>query len=322
MTHPKLVLIAGGREVGGVQAFAQGLAQGFARLGIEARVVPNRGWWAEWRHWRDPAVMKILSTTSVFLGPLMRGTLSVAHGFPRIDGQGLLTTWGVITSLKLAQHRSTLVSVSHYVSLHLSAVFGIHCAGVIHNPLSDAFHAPVNTTAIRALVTYVGRLHPVKNVDRLLPAALQLLDEDPSLALVVVGEGPERPRLEAMCAGRERVSFAGTLSSAEVQALLARTQVFFSGCETEALGISYLEALSQGCAVVMPACGGGLELAPEQIGQTIFPFPLSFDQQQVLQAFRAARQRQDHTPPALEGFKAERVAGQYLAHWQHAVSCA
>jgi len=312
MPHSKLVLISGGREVGGVQAFASGLSQGFERLNIAARVVSNSGWWAQRKYWRDPTVLKILSTTSVFLAPFMCNTICVAHGFPRIDGQGLTKTLGVLASLKVAERWSKLVAVSHYVSTHLGAVFGIRCSGVVHNPLSDAFYLQSAESAERSLITYVGRLHSVKNIDRLLPAALELLDEDPSLTLMLVGDGPELPHLKHICGASARVKFTGSLTALEVQALLTRTRVFFSGCETEALGIAYLEALSQGCAVVMPLSGGGLELSPNEVGQSIFTFPLSFDKEQILRCFRLANKRTEYGAPNLDRFRAEQVARQYL----------
>lgn len=313
MDTPELVLISGGREMGGLQSFAEGLAQGFERIGVPARVMSDGDWWDARRRWRDPRVMKILSTRSVFLAPLMRRTVCVAHGFPRVDGQGVVVSAGVVASLKLAQHCSTLVTVSDYVALHLAAVFGIRCAGVIQNALPDRFFRPRPAQEPRDKITFLGRMHVVKNVHRLLPSVLQVLAAHPELELVIAGDGPERARLEALCAHHPRVRFPGPLGAEDVLRLLARTRVLFSGCETEAIGTVYLEALSQGCAVVMPACGGGLDLAPRHLGRMVFPFPLSFDADALREVFEAAIASPLDTPPDMTRFRAEAVARQYLA---------
>jgi glycosyltransferase involved in cell wall biosynthesis len=98
---------------------------------------------------------------------------------------------------------------------------------------------------------------------------LAVLEEHPELRAVIVGDGELRSMLEAATRNDSRIELVGQVPPGEVRTWLRRTKVFVSGCETEALGIAYLEALSQGCNVVMPACGGGLEIAPELIGSTI-----------------------------------------------------
>lgn len=116
--------------------------------------------------------------------------------------------------------------------------------------------------------------------------------------------------VEAVAAREARIQFAGLLPHAELRRLLSRARVFVSGCETEALGISYLEALSQGCAVVMPACGGGLEIAPEEIGRAIHIYS-GTGHEPVVNALRRALQSE---PPAvdLRSYAPRAVAEAYL----------
>ena len=121
----------------------------------------------------------------------------------------------------------------------------------------------------RDCITFAGRLHPSKGLERIIPAMLAVLEEHPELRVAIVGDGELRPLVEAATRSNSRIVLAGQVPPSEVRTWLGRTKVFVSGCETEALGIAYLEALSQGCVVVMPACGGGVEIAPEWIGSTI-----------------------------------------------------
>jgi hypothetical protein len=96
-----------------------------------------------------------------------------------------------------------------------------------------------------------------------------------------------------------------------VRAWLRRTRVFVSGCETEALGIAYLEALSQGCNVVMPACGGGVEIAPGLIGRTIHLYSGEGSEPVA----RALRRALAATPAeiSLAAYSSRAIAQAYLA---------
>jgi len=267
---PAKVLITGGHELGGVASFAEGLCAGFHDLGVPAEIIAPSHIFARWRELRDPRVLKILSTTAVFAAPFARRTICVAHGFPRPDVQGWMKALAVAASFKLAGRCARLVAVSHYAAIHLRTIFNLRVDAVIHNPLHDAFlEERGNDAPQRDCITFAGRLHPSKGLDRILPAMRAVLFEHPELRAAIVGDGELRPALEAAARGNARIEFAGQVPPGEVRKWLRRTRVFISGCETEALGIAYLEALSQGCAVVMPACGGGVEIAPELIGSAI-----------------------------------------------------
>jgi glycosyltransferase involved in cell wall biosynthesis len=268
--YPSRVLITGGHEVGGVSSFAATLGEGFASLGISAEIVSPSRMFARWRDLRDPRVLKILTTTAVFAAPFARRAICVAHGFPRSDVQGWTKALGVTASFKVAGWSAQLVAVSYYSAIHLRTIFNLHVDAVIHNPLNDAFLAErVSGREGRDCITFAGRLHPSKGLDRILPAMLSVLEEHPELRAVIVGDGELRSMLEEATRGDSRIELVGQVPPSEVRAWLRRTKVFVSGCETEALGIAYLEALSQGCNVVMPACGGGVEIAPELIGSAI-----------------------------------------------------
>ncbi len=173
-------------------------------------------------------------------------------------------------SFKIAGWFGQLVAVSYYSAIHLRTIFNLRVDAVIHNPLNDVFLADKeNDWEGRDCITFAGRLHPSKGLERILPAMLAVLEEHPELRAAIVGDGELRPIVAAAARGNSRIVLAGQVPPSEVRTWLGRTKVFVSGCETEALGIAYLEALSQGCVVVMPACGGGVEIAPEWIGSTI-----------------------------------------------------
>jgi glycosyltransferase involved in cell wall biosynthesis len=311
---PRKVLITGGREIGGVSSFAEGLRAGFAEFGIPVEIVPPSQIFARWLELRDPRVLKILSTSAVFAAPLARRALCVAHGVPRAGEQGWVRVLSIIASFKLANRCSgvQLVAVSHYTATTLGAVFSVRTDTVIHNPAKAVFlEAPGNDLGERNYVTYVGRLIRAKNLHRILPAVQDLLDETPGIRMCIMGAGQESASLRAMTAGDARFEFRESASDLEVREQLRRTRIFVSGNEVEGFGIAYLEAIAQGCIVAMPACGGGLEIAPECIGSSVQLMPLSWERAEMVTILRRALAAR-WAPVATDAFSARAAAQAYL----------
>jgi glycosyltransferase involved in cell wall biosynthesis len=125
-------------------------------------------------------------------------------------------------------------------------------------PLSIPLKTPVKAVT-------VGRLIPLKQVDRLIEA----LREIPELGLVVVGDGPERPRLERIAQElgvSGRVYFAGQRSKKETLSLMAACDFFVLNSSHEGLPHAILEAMALGLPVIATAVGGTPEVV--QDGET------------------------------------------------------
>jgi glycosyltransferase involved in cell wall biosynthesis len=314
-TFPSKVLIAGGKPAGGVASFAEALRCGFTELGLPVEVADPVNILRRFGELRDPGVLKILSLAAVFAAPYARRALCMAHGFPCAALQGWPRTHAVLASFRMttASRGAQLVAVSDYSALHLRLIFGLRVDAVIHNPVRPLFLEPLaQNEDKREAITYVGRLHRSKNVDRLLPAIRDVLGENPGLRAWIIGDGPLRPKLEDIADGDERIEFLGVLTADSVRGRLRRSRVFVSACPTEAFGIAYVEALSQGCAVAMPASGGGLEIAPELIGNKIQLFPTSISRQGVACAVRRALVAKPHTV-SVAAYSPKSVAEAYLS---------
>lgn len=311
---PTKVLLSGGHEIGGVESFARSLAEGFATLGIPAEVVPPNEIFAKVRELRDPNVLKILSTTAVFACPLGKRIIAIAHGLPVASYQGYDRLLALLASFKLANLCSgaQLVAVSEYTANHLHAVFKIRVDGVILNPVKSLYSEPCDTIpAKRNYITYLGRLIPAKNLHRIIPPIQDLLDEGPGLKMCIIGDGPEKPFLMDLVKHDPRFEFMGNLDDIAVRDLLRRTKIFVSANVVEGLGITFLEALSQGCAVAMPAGGGGVEIALSQVGKRIHLLPLSFDRTDTLATLRHALDS-THEPFPIDTHTPRAVAASYL----------
>ena len=85
----------------------------------------------------------------------------------------------------------------------------------------------------------------------------------------------------------------------------------YYGNQTEPFGITYLEALSQGCAVAMPASGGGLEIRPDLIGLQIHLLPISLDCEGVIAGLGRALKSSCNLV-SLPGHAVKAVAAAYL----------
>jgi glycosyltransferase involved in cell wall biosynthesis len=108
--------------------------------------------------------------------------------------------------------------------------------------------------ADRFVGTFVGRLHPVKDVDTLLGAAARV----PQLTLVVVGDGPERSRLEAQAArlGIDgRVRFLG--ESSAVADVLRASDAFLLSTHGEGMSNALLEGMACGLPCLASRSVGG-----------------------------------------------------------------
>ena len=120
--------------------------------------------------------------------------------------------------------------------------------------------------ADRPVVVVVSRLMPRKGQDTLIRAWPAVQASIPDAALLVVGGGPYRSRLDAMVAEEglgDSVRFTGTVPWEALPAHYAAGDVFAMPCRTrnrgwdvEGLGIVYLEASAIGLPVIAGDSGG------------------------------------------------------------------
>ncbi|MFL1463413.1 glycosyltransferase family 4 protein [Roseococcus sp. DSY-14] len=173
-----------------------------------------------------------------------------------------------------AAHR--VVAASAHAARRLAGRFGVDPARVatIPNGVDLARFRPLPPDpALRAALGLEGRrvllaparLVPRKGVDRLLAALPAVLARHPDAALLVAGDGPQRPALEAMAAGLP-VRFAGAVAAAGMPALYALAEVVAlpnraDPGEEDGLPLVILEA--QACG--RPVLGGRAGGTPEAI---------------------------------------------------------
>ena len=114
------------------------------------------------------------------------------------------------------------------------------------------------------VVGTVAALRPEKNIARLI-RAFALANAKSSARLVLIGDGPERPALEAltdMLGLRDQVIFCGHV--AQPAALIRAFDVFAMSSVTEQMPISLLEAMAAGLPVAATKVGDIAAMLPEQ----------------------------------------------------------
>lgn len=145
---------------------------------------------------------------------------------------------------------------------------------VIRNGVARSHVASIDErAAIRArfgagsddvVIGCVANLRPEKRHDVLLAAFARVLEEQPSSRLVLVGDGPERPRIEReierLGVGM-RVHLTGNVLDA--RPLYAGFDLMVQASETEGLPNAVLEAAVAGLAIVATDAGGTSEIVTD-----------------------------------------------------------
>lgn len=100
------------------------------------------------------------------------------------------------------------------------------------------------------VLLYVGRLSPEKEIDVLVNAYVAMKKTtQQDIRLVIVGDGPERKRLEMLAQG-QGVIFTGSLTGLSLAQAYASANVFVFASQVETFGNVVLEAMASGLPVI------------------------------------------------------------------------
>jgi len=114
---------------------------------------------------------------------------------------------------------------------------------------------------------FLGRLVSTKGIELLLHASRHLLNKNLEFRLLIVGEGPERGRLERLCNELElahRVDFVGQAAENDVEALISGAiAVVVPSLAGEVFGLAAAENMMRGRPVIVPDSGSLAEIAGE-----------------------------------------------------------
>lgn len=119
-------------------------------------------------------------------------------------------------------------------------------------------------------VGFVGRLVPLKGVSMLIEAFCRVEDRARgAITLEILGDGPERERLQGLASGRESVRFHGDVPRERVMAALREIDVFAFPSIREFGGGAVVEAMASGAVPIVVDYGGPRDLVPSHVGLKI-----------------------------------------------------
>ncbi|SEB84523.1 Glycosyltransferase involved in cell wall bisynthesis [Paramicrobacterium humi] len=195
---------------------------------------------------------------------------------PSLRSRAIQTVAGVMgPSLRewdqKAAHTATRYIVnSTAIKRAVAEVYGIEAEVLPPPPAPDAVHAtPESIPSVQSpFVLCVARLLPYKNVDRVIDAVLRI----PNLHLAIVGDGPERRRLEQRTENLTNIHLLGRVSDGELRWLYENCSGHVAA-SYEDFGLTPLEAASCGKPTAALRAGGYLDTVVEGRTGVFFDVP-------------------------------------------------
>lgn len=147
-----------------------------------------------------------------------------------------------------------------------------HYTGVDHGRFRpvDRAQAKAELGVAGPLIVTVGALIPGKGQK----VAIETAERIPEATLILAGQGPDRPRLEAMVRRKwlgHRVRLVGGLAHDQVAKVMAAADVMLLPSRSEGLANVWVEALASGTPVVTPDVGGAREVIDRPEAGAIVP---------------------------------------------------
>ncbi len=162
------------------------------------------------------------------------------------------------------------------------------------------------------LILSVGALIPRKRHDVVIDAVARL----PGTTLMIAGEGPERPALEARIAAAnlgDRVRLLGSVPHAELPKLFAAADVMALASTSEGLANAWVEALACGTPIVITEAGGAYETVDRpEAGRVVDGTPQAFAA--AIAEILLAPPKQEAVRAASDKFSWDTNATQLRAH--------
>lgn len=152
-------------------------------------------------------------------------------------------------------------------------VHGVDVAGILAlAPQREAVRESLGVGPDECLVGVVANLRIEKALEVLLHAARHVLDEDPTVRFVSLGQGP----LEAeLLAERDRLALGDGFRflgfRPDVRSVMAGLDVFTLSSDIEGLPVSVMEAKSLGLPVVATGVGGLTEMVTDDVDGLLVP---------------------------------------------------
>lgn len=154
----------------------------------------------------------------------------------------------------IARFKNPTIAISYFTARRLCATYDVKVETVIPVGIDWAALQSISPAAEQTDVIFVGRLIREKNADLLVKATRILMDTNPEIRVIIVGEGPEHEKIESLIRENQLEAHVELhpffQQHMDLVAQLKASRVFALPSVREGFGISALEALACGLPVV------------------------------------------------------------------------
>jgi glycosyltransferase involved in cell wall biosynthesis len=162
--------------------------------------------------------------------------------------------------IKLEKENDRVICNSNFTAQQYRQVYGRNATAIIYPPLKIRPAMPLKNK--EKFVLTVGRLSKFKKIDVLIKALRRVLEQEPGINLVIVGDGEDRPRLKRLVEKlhlEHAVRFEGTVSKERLEALYKNAMVSVICAMDEPFGLVPIESMMYGTPVIAHNSGGPRE---------------------------------------------------------------
>ncbi len=117
-------------------------------------------------------------------------------------------------------------------------------------------------------LVYMGRVSYEKNIGQVVKAFALMLKKTPKLKLMIIGDGPERKKLEKLAQAlkiENNIIFTGFLHGEDLVKALQANDIFLTASKSENMPLSVLEAMAAGLPIITIKEKGLAEIVQENI---------------------------------------------------------
>ena len=280
------------KHFGGVATFDEGIATCFQSMGHNVWILSHQKEQPINSHlnilsgsWHSMAVKIKEINPDLVIASLQYGMLFskkmpgikvlFLHGFFNFAFYGVMKALSaVFLSKYMAKKSDYTFANSTFTAAINQTIWGIKVDNIVNIGVDDDYLRQVReheliSNASNGVILFAGRLVPGKGVDRIIHAVAEINRGGEAYTLRIVGDGPERSRLELLASEVGcPVEFTGKRLHNEMYDVFRNAEVFVSLHETESYGIAYIEALLAGCKIVCPNTGGQIAYLINHLDRT------------------------------------------------------
>lgn len=137
---------------------------------------------------------------------------------------------------------------------------------------TSVFKYEANQRDLKFKFVSVSMLKSDKNIELLLRAFENAFKNSEQIGLMVIGDGPERYKLEKLAEDldiKKQVEFLGAVERRNLPKYLQKAAAFALPSNYETFGVAYIEALACGLPIITTKCGGPEDFYEEKLGYII-----------------------------------------------------